>query len=137
MSMSECMRTQTRQSGFTLIEVLVAFLMLTFALGAVYESFFLGTYGVMRAERQAQALALAQSALERTGVETPLKPGETVSSPVQDYEVRVTVAPHKSASGSSAGLGFKLYEVEVRTLWKERSNIRQLSLHTLKLAAVE
>lgn len=125
-----------RQKGFTLVEVLVAFLILTFSLSVVYESFTLGSYATLRAEHQAQALMLAQSALERTGVETRLVSGETVSSPVKDFDVRVRIAPFVEASGHSM-TGFQLYEVEVRTLWQERTNLRQLSLHTLKWATTD
>lgn len=134
--MIDCASNPARQNGFTLVEVLVAFLILTFSLGAVYESFSLGSSGIARAEHQAQALMLAQSALERTGVETPLVSGETVTSPATGFEVKVRVAPFVEATDHSI-TGLQLYEVEVSTQWQDRANLRQLSLHSLKWATLD
>ncbi|WP_340676537.1 type II secretion system protein [Paraglaciecola sp.] len=125
----------TRKKGFTLVEVLVSFLILTFSLTVIYESFMLGSSGIARAEHQAKALILAQSALDLVGAEVPLVPGETVSSPEKNYEVRVRTIPFEE--GDHSMMGIQLYEVEVRTLWQERSNLRQLSIRTLKWATKE
>lgn len=121
-----------QQTGFTLIEVLVAFVILVLALSVLYESFMLGSYGIARAEHQTQALMLAQSALERTGVETPLTLGETVTMPVDGFEVRVRVALLPDMTENPL-IGFQPYEVEVRTLWHEGAELRQLRLHSMKL----
>lgn len=121
---------RARQGGFTLIEVLIAFIILALVLGVVYESFALSGRSVARDERQVQALLLAQAALTRTGVEQPLAAGEEIVTPVPGYEVHVVVRPFAAVSGGDDGA---LYEIEVTSRWQEQTRWRQLKLHTLKL----
>lgn len=61
--------------GFTLVEVLVAFAILAMTLTLAFRSFGSGARGVNAADRQALAVAIAQSRLAAAGVETPLEEG--------------------------------------------------------------
>jgi general secretion pathway protein I len=62
--------------GFTLIEILVAFAILAFALVALYRIFGGGLATTARLEQRTAALLLARSMLERVGTDVPLVAGE-------------------------------------------------------------
>jgi general secretion pathway protein I len=83
-----------RASGFTLLEVLVAFIVLAVSLGAAFEVFSTG----MRGERAAQSLTtatrLAQSRLAAVTAEDTLQEGETEGEDQAGYRWRVSVRPY-------------------------------------------
>ena len=69
-------RDRRAQSGFTLLEILVAFLILALALGALLPTFSHSLEGVESSEFYVTALAEAQSRMDRVGSEIPLEEGE-------------------------------------------------------------
>jgi general secretion pathway protein I len=69
------LRKSSRNNGFTLIEVLVAFVILAMILGAVFAAFSTGLTAESRAERVANATLLTRSALAGIGIERPLEEG--------------------------------------------------------------
>jgi type II secretory pathway pseudopilin PulG len=66
-----------RAQGFSLLEVLVAFVVLALSLAVVMRIFAGGLDNIGSANRYTQALHLAQSLLDAQGRETPLTMGET------------------------------------------------------------
>jgi len=67
----------TRRRGFTLIEALVAFAILTMALAQLLRSVGLGARNDMRADFLSRAARQGRAQLARVGVETPIVPGVT------------------------------------------------------------
>ena len=109
-------RTWRRAAGFTLIEILIAFAILTIALVTLFRAFSDGLAATGRAESVSAAVLLARSTLERVGTEIPLQEGRQAGVagggaewmvevgrssiidqtalgdvPVAPYEVRITV----------------------------------------------
>lgn len=68
------MPRSSRNRGFTLVEVLAAFVILAMTLGAVYASFTGGLSSESRAERAARAALVARSALSEFGVSRLIAP---------------------------------------------------------------
>lgn len=68
----EARAVAARAQGFTLIEVLVAFTILSLSLVALYQGFSVGLKTSQRAERVHMAVALAKSQLARVGTEVVL-----------------------------------------------------------------
>jgi general secretion pathway protein I len=64
------------ERGFTLLEVLVSFVILAISLGVLLEVFSSGVGRADDGEQQRRAVLLAQSLLARIGTEEPLGPGE-------------------------------------------------------------
>lgn len=66
--------------GFTLLEVLVAFLVLSLILTAAYQSIGSSTRAVEHGERRLAALTIAEGVMARLGADLSLAPGEQVVS---------------------------------------------------------
>ena len=132
------MRTER---GFTLVEVVVAFLLLAMVLATGFELFTAGMRRAIDLEERSQALAIAQSRLSGAGVEVPLKEG-TSAGLSDDGKFRWTLTIARSqegapAEGSALATAYGLYRVEVVVSWRgvdERDHV--ISLATLDLGSV-
>lgn len=83
-----------RAGGFTLLEVLVAFVVIAATLGAVYSLIGQGTRGLAAADERLLAAAIADSELARATMEAPLVAGAYESMFDQRLRVRTRVAPY-------------------------------------------
>jgi prepilin-type N-terminal cleavage/methylation domain-containing protein len=79
-----------RQRGFTLIEVLVAFVLLSLVLATSFELFTTGMRRAVDLEERSRALAVAQARMASAGVESPLKEGST-ATPYGLYRIETVV----------------------------------------------
>jgi len=68
------------EAGFTLVEVVVAFAIVSLVLGGLYQAMAGAWHGVARTQVREQALALARAHLEAIGVEQPATPGMTAGT---------------------------------------------------------
>lgn len=134
-------RSAKRAGGFTLIEVVVAFLLLSVVLVTVFEIFSRGLARAGELDEYAQAIVIAQSRLAATGVETALTEGMSAGdAPDPRFHWTVTIA--RSAESGDPGRpiqgGYQLYQVESRVNWvAANGNDRVISLSTLQLAQVK
>jgi general secretion pathway protein I len=87
-----------RDAGFTLVEVVVAFAIVTIVLAALYQA----VAGAYRAYAQVQVreqtLALARAHLETLGIEAPLQSGESTGTYTTGVAWHLTVEPLETAS---------------------------------------
>ncbi|HEX8031926.1 MAG TPA: prepilin-type N-terminal cleavage/methylation domain-containing protein [Vicinamibacterales bacterium] len=124
------------QSGFTLIEILVAFTVAALLLGALYQIFSTGLRSASATEDYSNAILLAESALEVFGVEEALVPGESRDRIDQKYQRRVVVRPRPDLlSRSIARPAVTPYEVEVDITWQNGRQARSVSLATVRLGS--
>ena len=87
-----------RETGFTLVEVLVAFAILSIALLALFSGLSTALFGDRRAEFTRIALRLARAELETAGVSSPLAPGGTTGRFENGMEWKLSVQPYPLAS---------------------------------------
>lgn len=125
--------------GFSLIEVLVAFVVLSLALSVLMRIFSGGTHNAALASDYSHAVLLAEAKLAAAGVETPLQEGVATGAADEKYRwqtsVRMSSAPAETP-GSRASIPVGLFEVEVRILWQDASKERAVVLNTLRVAPV-
>jgi len=128
-----------RAAGFTLIEVVVAFVLLALVFSTAFEIF---TQGLSRAgalEERSRALEVASSQLDVAGMEQPLAEG-TSSVEARDprYRWTTSVTRYDEASASDPNhpivTPYQLYRVEVRVDWHGGdAKDHSLDMATLKL----
>ncbi|WP_296903040.1 type II secretion system protein [Polaromonas sp.] len=126
------MRTKNR--GMTLIEVLVAFVVLSLAMGVIMQIFSGGMRNARRAEGYSRAVFLAESRLAAVGLEQPLVPGEVSGQLSSDLRWRVTINPFDDGGVSDQFvIPVRLYEVRVTVSWNEDGRQRLVELGSLRL----
>ena len=130
-----------RAAGFTLLEVVVAFLLLCLVLSAGYELFTTGMRRAVDLEERSLALGVAQSQLATAGVETPLKEGAT-SGQTSDGKYRWTLTISRSEEGKPdanqpLATPYGLYRIEAVVTWRgadERDHV--FSIATLQMGSI-
>jgi general secretion pathway protein I len=100
------MRQRRSEAGFTLVEVVVAFAIVTIMLAALYQAIAGAYRGYARTQIREQALALARAHLEAIGVEEPLLPGERTGTYSTGLAWRLTVEP--AGTSSFRGHAFRI-----------------------------
>ena len=126
----------SRARGFTLIEVVVAFVMLTLVMVTGFEIF---TAGLKRAgdlEDYSRALLLAQSKLAAAGVEQPFQEGQLQGdSDDRRYHWSTTIVPSTeggSEPGKPPNSPYMLFRVDVKVDWQGGDG----RAHTMSLATM-
>jgi general secretion pathway protein I len=110
-----------RQRGFTLLEVVVAFVVLALVLASVFEVFSTWLARTGELGDHSQALMIAQSHLASVGVEEPVKEGDTGGeSDDRRYRWSLRIARHeeRNEAGAVAQATYSLYRAEVRVAWQ-------------------
>ena len=130
-----------RERGFTLVEVVVAFLLLSLVLASGFELFTTGMRRAIDLEERSQALAIAQSQLASAGVEQQLKEGSAAGQS-DDGKFRWVTTIARSQEGEAEAnqpiqTAYALYRVEVVVTWRSADERDQsFSLATLELGSV-
>ncbi|HRX60848.1 MAG TPA: type II secretion system protein [Candidatus Competibacter sp.] len=126
-----------RQEGFSLLEVLVAFVILSISLGVLLQVFATGLRNAGTADDYTQATLYAESILAAIGRETPLSEGQH-SGPINDrFSWRSTVAPYTDDMPDPEKTHVRAYRVEVEVFWDGLAQTRSVMLETLRLTPVE
>ena len=112
-----------RERGFTLIEIVVAFVLLALVLGVSFEIFSKGMARAGELDDRARALVVAQSRLAITGAEEAIKEGVT-SGETEDRRFQWTVTVRRAdelatgADGKAPSGAYALYRVDVHVGWR-------------------
>ncbi len=121
-------RLANNSRGFSLIEVVVSFIILALALGALMSGLAAGVRGTDRAAQASLALLYAESLLAETGASVPLAVGETTGERDGGYRWKRDIRPYpvKPAEGVTP------YQVSISVTPPGRGNA--ITLTTLRLA---
>jgi len=110
-----------RQRGFTLLEVVVAFVLLALILVTAFQVFSTGLSRASTLDERSQALAIAQSRLASAGVEDGLKEGETRGeTPDRKYTWALRVKRYEEDLPSGAAApqsNLAIYRVDSSVSW--------------------
>ena len=129
-----------RQRGFTLVEIVVAFVLLSAVLMTGFEIFSQGLRRAGDLDDEARAIVIAQSKLAAAGTEELFKEGSWQGHS-EDGRFRWTLVIARTDEGS-AGPGqpvnnaYQLFRVDVRVEWTTLdSRTRAIELATLGLGS--
>jgi len=125
-------------AGFSLLELLVAFVILALTLSVMMRIFSGGLRNVGLADDYSRATLLAESRLAELGVQ-PVE-GEAEGEFDQKFRWRSTIRPWVEDADAQAQeaqpLPVRLMEIEVKVAWGEQGGkLREVSLSTLQLAS--
>lgn len=115
--------------GFTLIEVLVAFLILAFSLGALFTVFSGSLRSVRQGQDYAHATAVARSLLASRDAQGVAGVGEDSGESENGYRWRVAVSPIDTLDGGD----FEPFLVTVTVTWGVLHR-QSMDLSTVRLA---
>jgi general secretion pathway protein I len=120
-----------RQRGFTLLEVLVAFIIAAFALGLLFEGGIGGLASATTALRYEEALSRAQSHLAAASLGSELTASDRQGDEGQGYHWRVRVTPVRQAAGVDPTKPVAaLFAVGVEISWQEGHGTRRVTLQS-------
>ena len=124
------------ESGLTLLEVLVAFVILAVALTTVMQVFSTGLEGTRRVEAANTAAVMAESKLAMVGVEIPVRPGRSGGVEGEKFTWDLEIAPYSEAEGiGETQPPLDILQVRVEVRWPgARGATETYTLHTLRLA---
>lgn len=125
-----------RARGFTLLEVLIAFVILAVSMTVILQVFSSGMRGARLADAYTTATLLAKSVLAETGVETPLVEGEDGGEFDNGFKWRRLVTLYEDeAMPETLGLPVAAYRVTVEVSWDDGA--RSVGLETIRLRPPE
>ncbi|NOQ64657.1 MAG: prepilin-type N-terminal cleavage/methylation domain-containing protein [Methyloprofundus sp.] len=128
---------KSKQQGFSLLEILIAFSILAFSLGILLNIFSGGLRRTIVSEEYQQAVIIAQSKLAAAGVETALEEAKGHGK-VQDkytWSVQVQAYDDGKMGVDADGSSLEAFQVTVKVQWAEGKTERIVELTTLRLAA--
>ncbi len=120
--------------GMTLIEVLVAFIVLSVTMAVILQIFSGGMRNARLAESYSRAVFLAESKMAGVGMERPLMPGEERGQAGGEMQWRVSVTSVEDDATTNAQLmPLRIYQVRVTAAWGDDGRERQVELTSLRL----
>ena len=127
------MNGATKEQGFTLVEVLVAFAILTLGLTVLYQLFGDSVGQTGRSDMRREALLIAQSKLAEVSARRPILPGETSGDAGRDFSWQARVRTRDQADESRASV-WQLYDIEVAVRPTGATSAPLVTLKTQRLA---
>lgn len=120
--------------GLTLMEVLVAFIVLSLTMAVILHIFSGGMRNSGRADSYSRAVLLAQSRLAAAGVESPLLAGEESGRVGTNLQWRVSIV--RVEDGGEADrllMPVRQYLVRAHVAWQEDGRDMQIELTSVRL----
>lgn len=122
-----------RQQGFSLLEILIAFAILSLSIGIVLRIFSGGVKTAGAAEEYTAAVQIAESLLAKTGSEIPLRSHRSSGVADEKYNWEIDIAPHTLNSAPFKTPNAELFKINVIVDWGEADGDRRtFELATLK-----
>lgn len=128
------MRTNTRNGGYTLIEVLVAFIILAMALAVLLRIFSGGLHNVSVSSDYGLAILVAEAQLSSAGVTDTLVPGESHGEVRDKFRWTRIVRSYVPLEGYAAdSMPLPAYHVTVIVEWPHADGMRQVDISSVRL----
>ena len=129
-------RRGARQSGFTLLEVLVAFVIAALALSVLYRGAVDGVFSARTAGQYEDAVSRARSRMAAVGHGSAIVPGEQSGDDGDGFRWRTRVTLVSPAAPSALKRVPALFDVSVAIDWGQTGSNRRLELNSQRLGFV-
>lgn len=125
-------------SGFSLLEILVAFSIMSLSLGVLLQIFGTGLKTATLSDRYTVATTHAKSRLAEVGLEIPLEEGSVEGSIDDIFQWQIKISPHQWLAEDEDDtiierVPYNAFEVECLVSWGQARK-RSVKLTTLRLA---
>jgi general secretion pathway protein I len=128
----------SRQRGFSLIEILVAFVILAMSLSVIFRIFSGGLRNVALSEDYARAVLVAESQLAAVGVSEPLVRGVTTGEWDQRFRWQRVIEQYLPwEQGKELPASLQAFQVSVNVDWEHAGRQREITLNSVRLKPVE
>jgi len=117
--------------GFTLLEVLVAMVLLSISLVAIFELFSANLRGIAKSDDYSHAVIMAESKMREVLDDDTLAERTWTESTDDGYRIDAVVS--STANDRTEDLQVKLLEINLTVSWIKDSKERTLKLKTLKM----
>ena len=124
--------------GFTLLEVMLAFVIFALSFATILEIMAGSMRSVRRASEDTEVALLAQSIMDLVGTEIPIEPGDFSGTGMDRYDWRLGIYLYESG-GEDVGTvelaemsGVDLYRVDLEIDWQSGRNRRDLHFSTIR-----
>lgn len=124
--------------GFTLLEVMLAFVIFAISFATVLEIMAGSMRSVRRASDDTQVALFAQSIMDLVGTEIPVEEGQFSGTGMDRYQWQLGISPYASSVDDPATLelaemsGIDLYYVDLEIDWDTGRNQRNLNFTTIR-----
>lgn len=120
--------------GFTLLEVIIAFVIMALILGTTFNTFSTGLRGAHLSDHYAGAVVRAESQLALIDHTDSLDVGIETGRFDQFYTWRSEMAPVKQNETEAPEQGpYRLYDVALTVFWGEGRDVRSVTLRSQRL----
>jgi len=124
-------RGPQKNQGFSLLEILVAFTIMSISLGIVLKIFSSGVNTAVISEDYIIATQIAESLMAKTGIEEPLISGQMTGVDNDKYQWQVNIE-NTHVSGIEEP-DVELMNIQVQVQWdNEQQNGRMIELNSIK-----
>jgi general secretion pathway protein I len=136
MAMQQSLGNKRGQGGFTLLEIVVAFVIFGLIFATVLKILSGSLRNTQRSAEYTQAALWAQSRLDAVGIDPPLEPGSYDGEFDQDYRWELDVSPYEfnGAEINPDEFPVDLFYVDLKVYWGEGRQQRQARFRTLRSA---
>ncbi len=126
------------QQGFSLIEILVAFVILAMSLSVIFRIFSGGLRNVALSEDYARAVLVAESQLSAIGVSEPLQSGVTSGEWGERFNWQRVIKRYQPwEQDRELDAPLLGYRVTVKVDWEHAGRSRQITLNSVRLKQAE
>jgi general secretion pathway protein I len=127
-------RARRAASGFTLLEALIAIVVLALSLSALMPSHNAGLRSLVTVDDHLRARLLAQSVMAEWSHNRALRPG-TIEGGYDKFAWTLSIAPLEAPAAQGAPANaWTLYELVLRVSWPRG---RQIELHTARMGRAQ
>ena len=127
-----------RSRGFTLLELLLAFVVFALSFATVLEILSGSMRNTVRARHYSEAALTAQSVMDQVGLEIALQAGQTVSGESGEYEWELQINPYEDTGENPHSVelgdltGIELLQVDLEISWGQPPRDQARTFSTVK-----
>ncbi len=127
-----------RNGGFTLLEVLLAFVVFALSFTTVLEILSGSMRNTVRAREYTEVALIAQSVMDQLGLEIPVEQGTIVSGDSGDYAWEISIYSYEDNSENAYSVelgeltGIELLQIDLLVTWGEPPREKSNSFSTVR-----